>query len=108
MTNDEMIANVETLIDDEQFSRFVPAYVQLAKDAVLSRVFPFEPKAKWEDIPEKYHGKTCEIAVFLINKRGAEGETSHSESGVSRSYESAGIPKSFFADIIPFAGVPCA
>ena len=44
-------------------------------------------------------------AVYLLNKRGAEGETAHSENGISRSYESADIPESMLSGIIPFAGV---
>jgi hypothetical protein len=56
-------------------------------------------------VPSKLEYKQCEIAAFLLNKRGAEGQTSHSENGVSRSYEGATIPPSMLADITPFVGV---
>lgn len=47
-----------------------------------------------------------QIAIFLWNKQGAEGETSHSENGVSRSYENADIPESLLSEIIPLAVIP--
>ena len=42
-----------------------------------------------------------EIATFLYNRLGAEGEISHSENGVSRNYENAHIPDSMLNTIIP-------
>ena len=106
MTQEEMERFVATLVDEARLDEFVPVYVGLAKDAVVNHVFPFRDDACWEVVPEKDDIRSCEIAVYLINRRGAEGETSHSESGTSRSYESAGIPSSYFDGLVPFAGVP--
>ena len=41
----------------------------------------------------------------MISKRGAEGETSHSENGVSRSYASAGVSEELLREITPKVGV---
>ncbi len=106
MTDEEMLAMVTTLVDDPRLDDFVEAYVALAKGAVLEHLFPYADDAEWEDVPEKFHARTCEIAVYLVNRRGGEGETTHSESGVSRSYESAGIPASYFRGMPPHVGVP--
>jgi hypothetical protein len=46
-----------------------------------------------------------EIAAYLLNKRGAEGQTSHSENGISRGYESGSIPESMLSDVLPFVGI---
>lgn len=105
MTDEQMVEMVTGLVDEPRFDRFVPAYVNLAKGAVLQHLFPYRD-AEWADVPEKYHARTCEIAVYLVNRRGGEGETTHSESGVSRSYESAGIPASYFRGMPPHVGVP--
>ena len=56
-----------------------------------------------EVLPAEYELLQCEIAAYLINKRGAEGETSHSENGINRSYESGDVPESMLKSIIPFA-----
>lgn len=107
MTDEEMTATVSLLLDDPRLDKFIPYYLEQAKGAVMAHLYPYKD-AQWEDVPSKHHARTCEIAVFLVNKRGAEGETAHSENGVSRSYESAGIPKSYFEGMVPFCGVPCS
>lgn len=49
------------------------------------------------------HISTMAMAVVdLYSKEGAEGETSHNENGINRSYENAYISKSIFNDIVPF------
>lgn len=41
----------------------------------------------------------------MLNKRGAEGQTSHTENGVTRQYESADVPSSMLKAITPYCGV---
>lgn len=45
------------------------------------------------------------IAMDLFNKTGAEGEMSHSENGISRSYESSWISQQLLNEVTPFCGV---
>lgn len=78
-------------------------YLASAKQAVLNRAFPYNPGV--DEVPAKYEQKVIEIAVYLYNKAGAEGETAHNENGINRTYESAGIPASMLRDVIPFVGV---
>lgn len=56
-------------------------------------------------VPTKHDYKQCQIAAYLVNKQGAEGQIGHSENGISRTYECADIPESMLRDIVPFAGV---
>ena len=46
------------------------------------------------------------IAVELYNKRGAEGQTGHSENGISRSYTSADVSPNLLGMIIPIVKTP--
>lgn len=105
MKQEEMLRAVNLLVDDPRYEELAPIYLAQAQGAVTQHLFPYED-ASWEDVPEKYHPRTVEIAVYLVNRRGGEGETSHSESGVSRVYESAGIPHSYFRGMPPKVGVP--
>lgn len=58
-----------------------------------------------EPMEQRWNMKQIEIAVYLYNKQGAEGETEHNENGVDRKYESASIPESMLADISPVVKV---
>jgi hypothetical protein len=74
-----------------------------AKAVILSRRFPF---SEWpDDVEPKYKDLQIRIAVEMFNKRGAEGETAHSENGVSRSYASANVSEDLLREITPKVGV---
>ena len=50
----------------------------------------------------RYKDLIIRLCITSISKWGAEGESSHSENGISRSYESASeYPNSLLAEIIP-------
>ena len=77
--------------------------LESAKAVILSRRFPF---GEWPaEIEDKYKDLQIRIAVEMFNKRGAEGETGHSENGVSRSYASASVSEDLLREITPKAGV---
>lgn len=105
MTDEQMVLRIQTLVGDPRFDNFASIYLETAKEAIIAHRFPYREDATWDEVPEKYHVLACDIAVYLVNRRGAEGETSHTESGTSRSYESAGIPNSYLRCIVPCVGV---
>lgn len=101
MTNEEklvMLKNMTGEADEEVLS----TYLTLAKDVVISHAYPFGGA---EEVPTKYDTTHVEIAAYMVNKRGAEGEKAHSENGVSRTYENGDIPTSLLRRIVPVAGV---
>ena len=77
--------------------------LESAKAVILSRRFPFGEQPN--EIEDKYKDLQIRIAVEMFNKRGAEGETAHSENGVSRSYASANVSEDLLKEITPKAGV---
>lgn len=48
---------------------------------------------------EKYRSLAVEIAVYLYQKRGADGATAFGENGVQRSFEKGSIPPSMLSRI---------
>ena len=78
------------------------ALLSLAEGKILERLYPYDHSK--ETLPARYVGKQIEIAVYLYNKQGAEGQTVHSENGISRTYESADVPESMLRGIAPFVG----
>lgn len=97
-------AMVEQSADTEGWSdEVLKAYLSIAGQKILSRAYPYDDTVT--EVPRRYGYLQCEIAVYLLNKRGAEGQTSHSENGISRSYESADVPESMLRDVISHCGV---
>lgn len=77
--------------------------LESAKTVILSRRYPFGEQPL--EIEEKYKDLQIRIAVEMYNKRGVEGQTSHSENGVSRSYSSASVSEELLREITPKVGV---
>ncbi len=106
MTDNEMITLVKAM-SGESDTDTVSAFLAMAKQAILNRAFPFVQDSELPSaVPGRYQNLQCEIAVYLLNKRGAEGETSHNENGINRSYENGGVPDSMLKQVVPFCGVP--
>ena len=79
------------------------AYLTIAGKKIIERRYPYDESVM--EVPARYGYLQCEIATYLLNKRGAEGEISHSENGINRTYESANVPESMLCDITPVCGV---
>lgn len=77
--------------------------LESAKAAILARRFPFGEVPN--EIEPRYEDLQIRIAVEMFAKRGAEGETSHSENGVSRSYSSASVSEELLREITPKGGI---
>lgn len=104
MTDSEKLLVTSSLLDGEYENEVIESALSAAGEKIINARFPFN-NGEVTEVPESFHYMQCKIAVYLLNKQGAEGETSHSELGVSRSYESADIPDSMLSDIVPKAGV---
>ena len=88
---------------NETDETIINAYLDIAAQKILARAYPFDSSVT--EVPQRYKLLQCEIAAYLINKRGAEGQTAHSENGISRSYENGDAPESLLSAITPMCGV---
>ena len=77
--------------------------LESAKAVILSRRYPFSEHPA--EIEDRYKDLQIRIATEMFNKRGAEGETTHSENGISRTYASANVSEDLLKEITPKAGV---
>ena len=65
------------------------------------RRFESTPSIPFE---KQYASLIVKLALASITKYGAEGETSHSENGISRNYDNAGeYPEALLSRIVPLA-----
>ncbi len=109
MTENEKIIATKILLDeigneDDRFEAEITVYLTLAAQSILNKAYPFRDTTGMA-VPAKYEGLQCEIATYLYNKKGAEGQDSHTEGDIKRTYESAGVPDSMLRTVIPFGGV---
>ena len=56
------------------------------------------------EVPTKYQSLWIDATVFLILKRGAEGEVTHNENGINRTWENGDLPASMLKEITPQVG----
>lgn len=101
MTSVEKQALCRELIPDADITDAqITAYLALAGHRIVERLYPYGGGS----IPERYDHTQCELAVRMIARRGGEGQTSHSENGVSRTYGSVD-DEDILNRIPPFVGV---
>lgn len=78
--------------------------LESARDAIMRRRFGVN--REWPiDIEPQFVGLQIDIALDIYNKMGAEGQLSHSENGISRTYESSWISGELLRQIPPYCGV---
>lgn len=102
MTDPEKIHFVKTMCGEEDEAT-ISVYLEMAKQKINALAYPYDAEGK--EVPAKYEHIQIEAAVYMLNKRGGEGESAHSENGISRTYESADLPASMLRGIVPYAGV---
>lgn len=104
MSDTEKLVMLRVMVGDndsiEWSDDVLLTYLTIAGRKIINRAYPFREDI--DIVPKRYGILQCEIACYLLNKRGAEGETSHSENGISRAYGSADVPESMLSDIMPF------
>ena len=108
MTEVEKLSLLRVMVgepaDSENWSDdILISYLKIAGDKIINRAYPYDETVT--EVPRRYGVLQCDIAKYLLNKRGADGETAHSENGISRTYASADIPESLLSEVIPHVGV---
>lgn len=102
MSDNEKLAMLMHMTDETN-GDVLSMYLDLARNTVLQKAFPYGTGE--ETMPSKYDAVHVEIAAYMLNKRGAEGEVVHLENGVSRHYEDGAVPPSLLRRIVPYVGV---
>lgn len=83
------------------------SYLDQAKHIILNRMYPYATEGEFEelDVPKRFAFKQVRVAAYLLNKRGAEGETQHQENGVNRRYRNSDVPEDMLTDVMPRIGL---
>ena len=88
MTLDERISVIKTMLGDDvdEDDNVLTIYLNQAKAKILNHRYPFGTTLI--DVEAQYESDLLELAVVLYNKRGVEGEDTHSENNVNSKYRS--------------------
>ena len=97
MTTAEKITMVKAL-SDETDDNVISAFLDKSATELYKIADPYKTMQK-EDIVEDYEDVQIDIAAYRLDKRGWDYETSHSENGVSRVYETGDLPASILRRI---------
>ena len=102
MDENEKLAMLKTMIESTDSDEVLLTYLKIAGKKIIAKAFPFNTTIT--EAPVQYDVLQCEIAAYMLNKRGAEGQLMHSENGITRQYETADVPSSLLKTITPFVG----
>ena len=105
MTAEEKRENLKIMLSPDEISEGEgEVLLKLAESIILNRMYPFGiPDGA--SIPSRYDFLQIQVAIEIFSKKGAEGQTGHSENGISRTYESASVSPSLLREIVPVAVV---
>ena len=85
-------------------------FLKQAESMILNKIYPngrpnnvgTNGKPVPLTVPSEYEYIQLEISVVLFNKQGAEGQSSHSEGGINRSYLNV---DTLLSGVVPYVGV---
>lgn len=102
MTDQEKLAALRSMVGDRDADSVLLTYLNLAGKKIITKAYPY--KSDVTDVPSQYEYLQIEIAAYMMNKRGAEGQVTHTENGLQRQYENADVPYSMLKTITPYCG----
>ena len=104
MTTDQKVDMLLRMMDGEDVDRgILDVYLEIAGQKILNRMYPYKEDYSDLAVPDRYAMIQLNIAVYMLNKRGAEGEIQHIENGIHRNYGSSDIPDALLKDVYPYA-----
>mgnify|MGYP003447045673 CR=1 FL=1 len=93
------LEKLKRLLNEQENDELLELYLEDAKNIICELRYTYE-------VEPQYLTTQLKIAMELYSKSGAEGQTSHSENGISRTYEAADISPSLLSNITPFVRTP--
>lgn len=103
MTDSEKLTMLKALIGTTDLTDdALLVYLNIAGSKVIGRCYGIR-KDLTTTVPEQYETTQVELAANAVFKRGAEGQSSMSDNGVNRVYESEDV---LLRRIVPFVQVP--
>ena len=108
MTLEEKLQKLKDRIPDGDLvgvsDKLLLSLLENTKYIILNVEYPFCREFP-NDVEPRYEFLQMSMAIELFNKIGIEGEISHSENGISRTFSTADVSTSLLEQITPMCGV---
>lgn len=87
MTEAEKKKAINSMLDKAEDDTRLSVYLDFAKNEILNKMYAFDNKPENViDIPNKYNQVQIMAVVVGLTVAGAEGQNSHSENGIGRTF----------------------
>ena len=86
MTFEEKYEAFQKRLNEEVDVSLFETYLHLANQKILNHRFPYGTELI--EVEPRFEEELIELTIVLYNQRGAEGQSSHSENGITRHYRS--------------------
>lgn len=106
MSESEKLETLRLMLDEgceAEDDRVLLTFLRIAGEKIIAKAYPF--KTDVTTVPSRYALLQVEIAQYMMNKRGAEGETYHGENGIFRTFSGSEIPADMLNCVVPLAEV---
>jgi len=107
MTDAEKLSQLKALlqITDTTQDATLAVYLTLARDEILSWLYSGKTPEGVTDVPARYIPTQIQAVVVGYSQSGADGQLSHSENGISRTFKHEDMVAYVRSRVIPFVGV---
>lgn len=105
MTDVEKLGLVKTLLSNDEnipSDEVLLAYLDIARHEIIGWRYSYA-ETTIEDVPSEYEMTQVYAVLAGFSQSGAEGELSHSENGISRTWKHADMIAYIRAHVIPIA-----
>jgi len=101
MTIEEKIEKMQRQLGEDEEDSLLQDYLSKAERKILNKLYPYDDTKV--NIPRRYEELQIELAIALYNERGVEGQSKHTENGITRDWRGE---TEILAEITPFASLP--
>ena len=104
MTKEEKINRVSALIAPDTASNDLLLYLlEQSEGIILNRRYPFGPP-EGAALSPMHEQIQIRMVVEMFSKMGAEGQTEHTENGITRKWEAGDVSPSLLKLVVPVCG----
>lgn len=106
MTNEEKIKYINGMLDTPEKEEKLSVYLDFAEKEILNKMYPFgKPSGVTINVPDTYEMVQIMACVVGLTVAGAEGQNSHSENGIGRSFSYPTMVEYIHTHVVSVVGI---